>query len=139
MPSPAVIDRESTTRTSTLALERRRRVLGRLHGGRQLRREVDAHDRVGALVGHAAEGLLERARATGAAVSGSVGARGHAACRSRSTRELDAVDELLVAEADRQRHDLDAVAVDHVLRQVAGAVGDDADPAMRLLGEGWDR
>ena len=37
-----------------------------------------------------------------------------------------AVDELLAAEADGQRHDLDAELVGDRLGQIAGAVGDDA-------------
>ena len=43
--------------------------------------------------------------------------------------ELLAVDELLVAETDAQRHDLDARGAGDLVRQVARAVGDDADVA----------
>ena len=75
----------------------------------------------------AARGTAPRTRpADGAAVSGSavgvleplpelVGA------------ELHAVDELLVAEADGERDDLDAERVDERLRQIAAAVGDHPD------------
>ena len=51
-------------------------------------------------------------------------------------RQLDAVDQLLVAEADRQGDDPDAVRDDHLLGEVAGGIGDDADAhgAASLLG-----
>ena len=42
-------------------------------------------------------------------------------------RQLAAVLELLVAEADGQRHDDDVVLLDELVGQVAGAVGDDVD------------
>jgi hypothetical protein len=42
-------------------------------------------------------------------------------------RELLAVDELLVPEADAQGHHVDAERPDLVVGEVAGAVGDDPD------------
>ena len=48
--------------------------------------------------------------------------------------QLLAVDELLVAEADAERHDLDAPALGELGGQVAGAVGDDADASAVLTG-----
>ncbi len=62
----------------------------------------------------------------GAAVSGRTGDAADLA-PELLVRELDAVDELLLAESDRQRDDVDAERVGPGLREIAGAVGDDAD------------
>ena len=53
--------------------------------------------------------------------------------------ELLAVDELLVAETDAQRHDLDAGGAGDLVGQVARAVGDDADVAAGGRGRGGGR
>ena len=42
--------------------------------------------------------------------------------------QLDTVDELLVTEADGERHDLDAERVDEWCREIARAVGDHSYP-----------
>ena len=69
------------------------------------RRQVDAHDGVGPCscwrrnAASNAPGTVQRSRA---------GWRPSPVCRRTGDREVDAVGVLLVAEADRQRHDLDA-------------------------------
>src|ERR1700722_7825546 len=94
-------------------------------GSRHLGGDGQAEDGVGTLV----DGLRE---------SGLEGAGGGGGGRRQVTLaaatlpelgrgELAAVLELLVAEADRQRHDDDVVLLDELVGQVAGTVGDDVD------------
>ena len=106
-------------------VERLGRDLRGLHRRRQLRREVDADDAVGAVVVQAAERLLERADRR---------CRGLGQHRRRLElapelvgAQLLAVDVLAVAEADRERHDLDAELLAHLGRKVTGTVGHDAN------------
>ena len=88
---------ESVTTTMPVAPRSARRAVGLLEPARRRRGR---------------RGQLRRRRAAGPELGG---------------RQLLAVDELLVAEADAQRHDLDAPALGELVGQVAGAVGDDAD------------
>ena len=111
-----------------LALDGLGRGVRRLHGGRQVAREVDADDRVGAGRRGGAERLLERARRRRRGLGQHVGG-GHLLVEVLDA-ELDAVGVLVVAEADGERHDLDAERVGLLLRQIARAVGDDADSCM---------
>ena len=124
LPRPIETHIESTTVTGSSPSSAFAADLRRLHGARQPRRQVDAHDAVGAGVAERPETLLEGAG------RGRRGLGQHRRGRDLApellVRELDAVDELLVAEADRQRHDLDAERVGAGLREIAGAVGDDA-------------
>ena len=80
------------------------------------------------------EGSWKRPGA-GGEVSGRGGVAGGFAVEGDRPR-LEPVDVLLVTEADVEGDDLDAVALDEVVGQVAGAVGDDADGhgGVRLLG-----
>ena len=80
---------------------------------------------LGAALGEPAVGLLEAARRRGGGRRQL--RRRRAAGPELGRRQLLAVDELLVAEADAERHDLDAPARDELGGEVAGAVGDDAD------------
>jgi hypothetical protein len=107
-----------------LAVERLGRDLRRLHGGRHARRQVDAHDAVGTVVGEAAERLLERAHGRG-------GGFGEYGRRLELTPErLDAqflpVDVLTLTEADRQGHHFDAELLTGGRGEITGAIGDDA-------------
>ena len=103
--------------------------LGALHRGRQRAGDRDDDDAGGAPVGEAAVGLLEAAgRRRGRRRQ--LGRR-RAAGPELGRRQLLAVDQLLVAEADAERDDLDAPLLDEVVGEVAGAVGDDADGRAR--------
>ena len=98
--------------------------LGGLHGGREGAGQVDAHDRVAVLGGLAErdlEGAGRRRRGCGEDVE-----LGHLVVEGLG-REVDAVDVLVVAEADRERHHGDAVGGDLFGGEVGGAVGDDLD------------
>ena len=120
-----MIERESTTRTSSVPSNALAAVRADWMRGGQLGRQVDAHDGVGARVGRVPE-RLSNAPGDGAAVSGSCSDSVEPAVELADA-EVDPVGELLVAEPDRQRHDGDVELVGLVLGQVAGAVGDDAD------------
>ena len=99
--------------------------LGALHRRRQCTAERHRDDAGGAFVGELAVRLLELAGRR----CGRLGQRRRrrAARPELGRREVAAVDELLVADADRQRHDLDPELVGDALREIAGGVGDDAD------------
>ncbi len=101
------------------------RDLRRLHRRRQPGREVDADDGVGAVVAQAAEGLLERADRRRRRL-GEHG-RGIELAPERVDAQLLAVDVLAIAEADGERHDLDAELLADRLREIARAVGHDAN------------
>ena len=84
--------------------------------------------------------FASKAPGEGAAVSGKVG-RLLDPAPELVDGEVDLVDELLVAEADREGHDLDPHHVDERRRQVATAVGDDPNthefPARRACSKRW--
>src|SRR5207248_6061741 len=52
--------------------------------------------------------------------------------------QIPPIEELGVAEADGERHDGDVVTLGQVRRQIAGAVGDDLDPAHGSLAPGLE-
>ena len=102
-----------------------RGVLRRLHGGRELRRQVDADDLVGPVGLQRTERVDERARRRCRGL-GQLGRRREFAVEL-GRRKLLAVDELLGAEADGERDDLDAEGGDFGVGEITGAVGDDAN------------
>ena len=108
-----------------LAVERFRRDLRRLHRRRQARRQVDADDAVGAVVAQAPERLFERADRRRR------GLRQHRRRLQLAPERLDAqllaVDELTIAEANGERDDLDAELLADRFREIARAVGHDAN------------
>ena len=93
--------------------------------GRDLRRDREAQDGLGALVDGLLVGGLERAGGGGGGL-GQV-ALPAAAVPELRRRQIAAVLELLGAEADGQRHDDHAVLLDELVGQVAGTVGHDVD------------
>ncbi len=108
-----------------LLADRRGCDLRGLHGRREARREVDADDPGGAAGDQVAVAGLERAGGRRRGLGQVLG--GLEPVPERVGGQLFPVDELLVAEADREWHDLDPERVDEVLRQVARAVGDDSN------------
>ena len=124
MPSPAVIERESTTRTSrspssALAAFWADCIVADSSDERLM------HTTASAPACCWRRNAASNVPGAGAAVSGSTRRRGELRVEVVDA-ELAAVVELLVAEADRERHDLDAVLRDLLVGEVAAAVGDDA-------------
>ena len=98
---------------------------GALDGGRERAAERDHHDALGTLGGDLTEHLLELSgrRCRGGGQFG----RGGAHRPELGGGELRAVDVIDAADADGERHDVDAPGSSHVGGEVAGRVGDDAD------------
>ena len=104
---------------------------GRAVGAGDLGGDGQAEDGVGTLVGRLLEGGLEHA-------GGGGGRRGQIALAAAALPELGRgelapVFELLVAEADGQRHHDDVVLLHELVGQVAGTVGDDVDAGHESL------
>ena len=125
-PSPSVIERESTTRTSRVPSNAFAAVRGGLACVADSSDDRLMQTTASAPASAASRNAASNAPGDGAAVSGSWLGLGQPPVELADA-EVDAVGELLVAEADRERHDGDVELVGLVLGQVAGAVGDDAD------------
>ena len=97
----------------------------RLHRGRDGRRQVDAHDRLGASVQAPPEGLFEASGRRRRGLRQFLGGR-HPLVEVLH-RDLLAVDELVGSETDEQRDDLHIEPAEFGVAEVAGTVGDDAN------------
>ena len=119
-----MIDRESTTRTSSVpskafAAVRADWSVADSSDDRLMHTTASAP-----AVGCSPEGVLERAGRRCGCLGKLLGLR-QSPVELRHA-EIDAIGELLGAEPDRERNDVDVELVGLVLGQVAGAVGDDA-------------
>ena len=124
-PSPRVIERESTTRTSSVPSN----AFAAVRADCSVAESSDdrlMHTTASAPASAAvAERVLERARRRRGGLGQLLGLGQPSV--ELGDAEVDPVGELLGAEADRERHDGDVELVGLVLGQIAGAVGDDAD------------